>query len=231
MDVDALGGAASSCSPAATRCCPTGSSRAMRRCPDVRLVNGYGPTEATTFSCCFDATSGVAFDDSVPIGRPIANTAAYVLDGAARAGAGRRAGRALHRRRRRRARLPEPARADGGALHREPVRAEGRLYRTGDLVRWRARRAARVPRPQDLQVKVRGFRVEPGEVEAALVGHPGVREAAVVAPADRDGDRRMAAFVVAEPGDRRGRAAVAPRREAAPPTWCPRRFASSSACR
>jgi amino acid adenylation domain-containing protein len=182
---------------------PDRVSRAMRALPGVRLVNGYGPTEATTFSCCFDATSGVAFDDSVPIGRPIANTSAYVLDGRLQ---------------------PVPVGVPGelyiggdgvalGYLNEPELTAErfvqspfgeGRLYRTGDLVRWRPDGQLEFLRREDLQVKVRGFRVEVGEVEVALAGHPGVREVAVVAPADRNGDRRMVAFVVADSGTGEG---------------------------
>jgi amino acid adenylation domain-containing protein len=176
---------------------PDRVSHAMRALPGVRLVNGYGPTEATTFSCCFDATSGVPFDDSVPIGRPLANTSAYVLD------------RELQ---------PVPIGVPGelyiggdgvarGYLNEPELTAErfipspfgdDRLYRTGDIVRWRPDGQLEFMGREDLQVKVRGFRVEPGEVEAALVGHPGVREAAVVAPADAEGNRRMVAFVVAD---------------------------------
>ena len=178
---------------------PDRVSRAMRALPGVKLVNGYGPTEATTFSCCFDATSGVPFDDSVPIGRPVANSSAYVLD------------RELQ---------PTPVGVPGelyiggdgvarGYLNQPELTAErfvrspfgeGRLYRTGDMVRWRPDGYLEFLGRQDLQVKVRGFRVEPGEVEATLIGHPGVRDAAVVAPADRQGDRRMVAYVVADPG-------------------------------
>jgi amino acid adenylation domain-containing protein len=198
MDVDALSGLRQLLA-GGDALLPDRVSRAMRALPGVRLVNGYGPTEATTFSCCFDATSGVAFDDSVPIGRPIANTSAYVLDGRLE---------------------PVPLGVPGelyiggdgvarGYLSRPELTAErfiaspfgeDRLYRTGDIVRWRPDGQLEFLGRQDLQVKVRGFRVEPGEVEAALIGHPGVREAAVVAPADSDGDRRMAAFVVADPG-------------------------------
>jgi amino acid adenylation domain-containing protein len=178
---------------------PDRVSHAMRALPGMRLVNGYGPTEATTFSCCFDATSGVPFDDSVPIGRPIANTSVFVLD------------RELE---------PTPVGVPGelyiggdgvarGYLNQPELTAErfvsspfgdGRLYRTGDMARWRPDGQLEFLGREDLQVKVRGFRVEPGEVESALVAHPEVREAAVVAPADRNGDRRMVAYLVADPG-------------------------------
>jgi amino acid adenylation domain-containing protein len=178
---------------------PDRVSRAMRALPGVRLINGYGPTEATTFSCCFDATSGVPFDDSVPIGRPLANMSAYVLDGELQ---------------------PVPVGVPGelyiggdgiasGYLNQPELTAErfianpfgdDRLYRTGDIVRWRPDGQLEFMGRDDLQVKIRGFRVEPGEVEAALAGHPGVREAAVIAPADANRDRRMVAFVVADGG-------------------------------
>jgi amino acid adenylation domain-containing protein len=175
---------------------PDRVSHAMRALPGVRLINGYGPTEATTFSCCFDATAGVPFDDSVPIGRPVANTTAYVLDGELQ---------------------PVPVGVPGelyvggdgvagGYLNQPDLTAEhfipnpfgeDRLYRTGDMVRWRPDGQLEFLGREDMQVKVRGFRVEPGEVEAALVGHSAVREAAVIAPADARGDRRLLAFVVA----------------------------------
>jgi amino acid adenylation domain-containing protein len=178
---------------------PDRVSHAMRALPGVRLVNGYGPTEATTFSCCFDATAGIAFDDSVPIGRPIANTTAYVLDPELE---------------------PVPVGVAGelyiggdgvarGYLNRPELTArrfvpnpfgEGRLYRTGDQVRWRPDGQIEFLGRRDHQVKIRGFRIEPGEVEAALAGHPDVREAAVVAPASSDGGRRLVAFVVANSG-------------------------------
>jgi amino acid adenylation domain-containing protein len=178
---------------------PDRVSRAMRAVPGVKLINGYGPTEATTFSCCFDATSHVPFDESVPIGRPIANTSAYVLD------------RELE---------PTPVGVPGelyiggdgvarGYLNQPELTAErfianpfgaGRLYRTGDLARWRPDGHLAFLGRDDLQVKIRGFRVELGEVEVVLAAHPAVREAAVIAPADRNGDRRLTAYVAAEPG-------------------------------
>jgi amino acid adenylation domain-containing protein len=198
MDVESLGGLHQLLA-GGDALLPDRVSRAMRALPDVRLINGYGPTEATTFSCCFDVTAGAQFDASVPIGRPLANTTAYVLD------------RELQ---------PVPVGVPGelhvggdgvaiGYLNRPELTAErfiqspfgeDRLYRTGDTVRWRPDGRLEFLGREDLQVKVRGFRVEPGEVEAVLAAHPGVRESAVVAPSDADGNRRLTAFVVAEGG-------------------------------
>ena len=97
-----------------------------------------------------------------------------------------------------------------------------RLYRTGDLVRWRRDGQLEFIGRLDHQVKVRGFRIEPGEVEAALRGLPGIRDAVVLAREDRSGERSLVAYVVGE-GDARTSAEL---REAlargCPSTWCPR---------
>jgi amino acid adenylation domain-containing protein len=176
---------------------PDRVSRAMRAVPGLRVTNGYGPTEATTFSCCFDATSHVPFDETVPIGRPIANTSAYVLDHALQ---------------------PTPIGVPGqlyiggdgvarGYVNRPELTAQrfiaspfgsGRLYMTGDLARWRPDGQLEFLGRRDLQVKIRGFRVELREVELALATHPAVREAAVIAPSGDDGERRLVAFVSAD---------------------------------
>ncbi|HEY3606937.1 MAG TPA: amino acid adenylation domain-containing protein [Pseudonocardiaceae bacterium] len=167
----------------------------------TRLLNGYGPTETTTFAVChhIEALSHDAM--SVPIGRPIANTSGYVLDqyrqpapvgvpgelylggpGVARGYANRPALTADRF-------LPDPFAADGS-----------RMYRTGDLVRYRADGVLEFLGRADNQVKIRGFRVEPGEVEAALAAHPEVRQAAVLVD-DHPSGRRLVAYVVttAEP--------------------------------
>ncbi|MEA2613843.1 MAG: hypothetical protein QOI52_1802, partial [Chloroflexota bacterium] len=180
--------------------------RALEALPDVDLINGYGPTENTTFSTTHRLRGGLpAGEPSVPIGRPIAASRAYVLDpsltplpagcvgelyvggaGVARGYLGRPALTAERF-------LPDPFSAD--------ARGEDRLYRTGDLARWRPDGTLDFLGRADFQVKVRGFRVEPGEVETALLGHPGVREAVVTAVAEAAGGHRLVAWYVPEGAD------------------------------
>ncbi|HEU4884058.1 MAG TPA: amino acid adenylation domain-containing protein, partial [Longimicrobium sp.] len=174
---------------------PQALVRRLRSRVDVEVVNLYGPTEA-----CIDASFHVAEADSVlagtPIGRPVDNTRLYVLDQALHlapsgavgelciGGAGlargylRRPGMTAERF------VPDPFGAAGS-----------RLYRTGDRVRTGSDGALHYLGRADFQVKVRGHRVEPGEIEAALLRDPSVREAAVVV---RDGV--VAGYVVAAEG-------------------------------
>ena len=158
-----------------------------------RVYDLYGPSEDTTFSTFALRRAGAP----ASIGRPLPNSRAYVLDAALRpvpagvAGELFLAGRGLARGYLGRAALtaerfiPDPSgRAPGG-----------RLYRTGDRVRWRADGTLEYLGRLDQQVKVRGFRVEPGEIEAVLRRHPAVADCAVVARADDAGERRLAAYV------------------------------------
>jgi amino acid adenylation domain-containing protein len=170
-----------------------------RRFPGVALVNEYGPTEATVWSSAHRADAEPV-DGAVPIGRPVANTRSHVLDGAFSAvppgvpgelyvGGGQVARGYLGRPGLTAERfLPDPFAARPGE----------RMYRTGDRARWKDAGVLEYDGRLDGQVKIRGFRVEPGEVEAALRGHPAVRACAVVAREDRPGDRRLAAYAVAE---------------------------------
>ena len=171
--------------------------RVLSEMPNCRLINGYGPTECTTFSCCYTVTGMSRSLPAVPIGRPIANTQVYVLDGQMElvpigvAGELYIAGAGVAR----------------GYLNRPELTAEkfianpfgeGRLYKTGDLVRWRADGNLEFLGRLDDQVKIRGFRIELGEVEVALREHPMVKDAVVVAREDAPGDKRLVAYVVAE---------------------------------
>ncbi len=167
----------------------------------VRLMNTYGPTEATVTATACDlagTTQNLDATSYVPIGRPLANTRVYVLDqhqqpvpigvpGELHIGGAGVANGYLHRPDLTREKfIPDPFSREPGA----------RLYRTGDLVRYRPDGHLEFLGRTDTQVKIRGFRIEPGEVEAALEQHPAVAAAAVVARDDGPGGPRLVAYVV-----------------------------------
>jgi amino acid adenylation domain-containing protein len=175
--------------------------RALQLLPHTQLVNGYGPVECTVFACCYPIPPSLPEQArSVPIGRPIGDRRVYLLD--------RRfdlvpvgvpgelciGGPAVAR-----GYLGQPA-LTAEKFVPDPFGSEpgGRLYRTGDLARYRPDGLLEFLGRLDQQVKVRGFRVEPGEVEAALREHPAVREAAVVAREDAPGQKRLVAYLVSE---------------------------------
>ena len=163
-----------------------------------RLINGYGPTENTTFTCCHVMTAESRIGHTVPIGRPIANTRVYILD--------------THQQ-------PVPVGvwgelyAGGAGLSRgylnqpdltaekfvaDPFNTGERLYRTGDLVRYTAEGVIEFQGRIDTQVKVRGYRIELGEIETILSEHPAVKETVVLAREDTPGEKRLVAYVVGE---------------------------------
>jgi amino acid adenylation domain-containing protein len=172
-------------------------NRVVSALPGVVTANCYGPTENTTFTCCHVATGPVE-DGRVPIGRPIANTQVYVLDPELQ---------------------PVPvgawgelyAAGDGlarGYLRRPELTAErflpnpfgeagSRMYRSGDVVRYLPDGRIEFRGRVDDQIKIRGFRVEPGEVEAAIARHEHVREVVVRAREEPAGNRELVAYLVA----------------------------------
>jgi amino acid adenylation domain-containing protein len=176
---------------------PAHVRRALARLPQTRLINGYGPTETTTFAACHPIPRDVPEQAaSIPIGRAIRRTRLYVVDGSMRRVAVGAEGELL-------------IGGDGvalGYLARPELTAErflddpwhpgGRLYRTGDLVRLLDDGVLDYRGRIDQQVKIRGFRVELGEVEHALAALPAVGSCCVVAPVTATGDRRLVAYVV-----------------------------------
>ena len=163
------------------------------------LLNGYGPTETTTFAATYEVREQPGAGKSIPIGRPISNTKIYILD-----------------------KYMEPAPIGvageiyiGGAgvadgyLERPELTAErfldnpfvagDRLYRTGDLGRYLADGNIEFLGRNDFQVKIRGFRIELGEIEARLTQHPSVREGKVLAREDSPGDKRLVAYFTVRP--------------------------------
>jgi amino acid adenylation domain-containing protein len=166
-----------------------------------RLINHYGPTENTVVSTCAEVQAQGASNAAPPIGRPLPNTHAYVLD------------RHLQ---------PVPigvpgelllggAQLSSGYWNRPDLTAEkfiadafrpqpgARLYKTGDLVRWLPEGDIEFLGRIDNQVKIRGFRIELGEIEAGIARHPAIREAVVLAREDTPGDKRLIAYLVANP--------------------------------
>jgi amino acid adenylation domain-containing protein len=168
--------------------------------PNITIINGYGPTENTTFTCCCTIPRDISPERSIPIGRPIRNTQVYILDENLQ---------------------PMPVGIPGelycggdGLSHgywnkpdltarafvAHPFFAGARLYRTGDRVRLLSDGNLEFLGRLDSQIKIRGFRIELGEIEAALRGVAGVEDAAACVDSTAADAKRLLAFVAAQPG-------------------------------
>ena len=163
--------------------------------PNCQLINGYGPTESTTFACCYRVPPNHPIDKSIPIGYPVSNTQVYILDNHLQ---------------------PVPIGVPGelyiggdglarGYLNRPELTAEKFipnpfssppvLYKTGDKVRYLSNGTIEYLGRLDNQVKIRGFRVELGEVETALSQHPQILEAVVIVQNQENIQRLIAYYV------------------------------------
>jgi aspartate racemase len=177
--------------------------KVLQHLPECQLINGYGPTESTTFTTCFPIQADSIIEPSVPIGWPIANTQTYILDSALQPVpigvpgelyiGGDGLARNYHNRPGLTAErfIPHPFSQTPGA----------RLYKTGDLVRFKADGSIQFLGRRDHQVKVRGFRIELGEIEMALNQHPAVQDAVVMVRQDIPQDKRIVAYVVPHTSD------------------------------
>ena len=183
---------------------PRWSRHVLKTAPLDRIINGYGPTECTTFSVTHDIRDVPEGAKSVPIGRPLSNSQAYVLDWNMQ---------------------PAPIGVAGelylggdgvakGYWNRPELTAErfvpspfdptgqARLYKTGDMARYSEDGVIEYLGRTDHQVKIRGFRIELGEIETVLRQHPKVRDCAVVVGQDASGGKTLWAYAATGPGAR-----------------------------
>ena len=172
--------------------------KVLESCPELKLINGYGPTENTTFTCCHVMRHGDRITNSVSIGRPISNTFVYLLNEELQPVAPGTVGEVC-------------AGGDGvarGYLNAPELTGEkfvpdpfstspnARMYRTGDLARWQPDGTLEFLGRSDNQVKILGHRIELGEIESVLAQHPAVAQACVVVRTDALGTKRLFGYYV-----------------------------------
>jgi amino acid adenylation domain-containing protein/non-ribosomal peptide synthase protein (TIGR01720 family) len=179
---------------------PPRVQRVLQELPDCQMINGYGPTENTTFTTCCHLSPAERLDTAVPIGAPISNTQVYILDeNLELAPVG----------------VPGELYTGGDGLARGYLNQPGltaaafiphpfadkpgqRLYKTGDLARWLPSGRIEFLGRRDNQVKIRGFRIEQGEIETILSQHPHVRQCVVLDRTAPTGNKYLAAYVLPE---------------------------------
>lgn len=174
----------------------------LEKYPDCKVINGYGPTENTTFTCCHVMTDSNSVSENVAIGHPVTRTHVYVVDRynqlapIGMPGELCTGGDGLAR-----CYLNDPALTAERFVPDPFSETPQRMYRTGDLVSFLPNGELRFLSRVDRQLKIRGFRVEPGEIETALLQHAAVQNAAVLALDGPNGEKRLTAFVVPRPPD------------------------------
>src|SRR5476651_1816421 len=188
---------------------PAVIARVLQEGAPQHLLNGYGPTEATTFSTTFEITS--VGEGSIPIGRPIGNSRAYVLDARQQpvpvgvtgelyiGGAGVAKGYLNQPGLTAEKFLDDPFLVAPFVADPLSDQPQARMYRTGDLACWRADGTLQYQGRNDNQVKIRGFRIEPGEIEVRLASYPRVKDAVVLVREDEPGDKRLVAYYTRHP--------------------------------
>jgi len=177
---------------------PRHVQRVVQQLPTCQLINGYGPTENTTFTCCFSLPKDKDFKDSIPIGKPIEQTQVYVFDSQQHLlpiGApgelcigGLGLARGYHHQ--------ADMTAERFIPHPYSTNPGGRLYRSGDIVRYRNKDHLFFLGRRDRQVKVRGYRIECGEIEAALTKHSAIQETIVLPWEDNSKNTRLVAYII-----------------------------------
>jgi len=177
---------------------PAHCQKVLEHLPQCTLINGYGPTETTTFAACHRMRPGERIGHIVPIGQPISNCRLFVLDQARQlvpigvpgelyvGGDGVAAGYLNDAELTQARFIPNPF---------APQNSSDRLYRTGDVVRYRSDGLLEFLGRLDQQIKIRGYRVETGEIESIASQHPDVREVCVVAR-DHSGEKQLICYVV-----------------------------------
>ncbi|OKP87476.1 hypothetical protein A3842_06350 [Paenibacillus sp. P3E] len=169
-------------------------NRVKQACPELTLINGYGPTENTTFTTTYPIVREYAH--TIPIGRPISNTTVYILDKDGQLcpigvhGELYTGGDGVAR-----GYMNDPLRTAERFIH-DPFAGKGRLYRTGDIVRLNSEGCVEYIGRTDNQVKIRGFRIEPEEIRNAILAYGLAKDAVVVVKSNVSGHKYLVGYAV-----------------------------------